>query len=148
MAQLQIEQWRQPQQKLINQFYKSHQQNVSCHRADDIYFMRDTESENDTIVAVTFIRKLTTSSEHLHLLRSLFVSPTFRNKGLAKQLIQYILQDQHVPLTVICEPKLTALYLSVGFTLSDASDCSDSDYLTKFIKQNYHILKYNHGSNT
>lgn len=140
MTQLQIEHWQQPKQKQVNHFYKTHNQNVSCHKLDNIFTVQDNKktSELSPIVAAVFIRNLTTDKGELHLLRSLFVAPQYRNNKLASQLLRYVLQNTTTNLTTICEPALLPLYLSVGFNICEAPE--QSQYLTKFIQQGKVVL--------
>lgn len=142
-----FEQWLQPQQKQINHFYKSHNQNVSCHNLDLIYLARDTEEnfDNGPIIAVTFIRKISTEKENLQLLRSLYVAPNHRGQGVARELLSYLLQehriqDQDSALTVICKPNLINLYIDAGFCISKPALLSNSPYLAKFAQQQKVIL--------
>lgn len=152
MSQLQFERWQQPQQKPINHFYKLHKQNVSCHKLDVIYLARDiTKTVNEApIVAVVFIRDISTQTENLHILRSLFVEPFYRNQGIATRLLKYLLQEHTLqaqsfqksltPLTVICEPELTNLYTNVGFKINASALLFNSPYLAKFAEQKKVIL--------
>jgi len=152
MSHFLFERWQQTQQKQINHFYKSHNQNVSCHKLDLIYLTRDrTKTFNDApIIAVTFIRDMSTQAESLHLLRSVFVAPQYRNQGVAKQLLAYVLkehelqaqqlQKQPASLTVICEPALTNLYTSAGFFINKPALPFNSPYLAKFAQQQKVIL--------
>lgn len=142
MSQFLFERWQQPQQKQINHFYKNHNQNVSCHKSDLIYLARDiTKTIDDApIIAVTFIRDISTKTESLHLLRSLFVAPPYRNQGVAKRLLAHLLQEQLPSLTVICQPSLTKLYTSAGFHINKPSLPVSSPYLAKFTQQQKVIL--------
>jgi GNAT superfamily N-acetyltransferase len=157
MNQFLFEHWQHPQQRQINHFYKSHNQNVSCHNLDLIYLARNTSKNVDEapIIAVTFIRKISTKTEDLQLLRSLYVAPHYRGQGVAKELLAYVLQDyllqerrlqanklldQGSALTVICKPNLTNLYTNAGFCISKPALLSNSPYLAKFAQQQKVIL--------
>ena len=87
MTKLQIERWQLPQQKQVNHFYKTHNQNVSCHKRDIIFTVQDPKAQQSKsqIIAAVFIRHLTTEQDELNLLRSLFVAPEYRNNKVASQ---------------------------------------------------------------
>jgi GNAT superfamily N-acetyltransferase len=140
MTKLQIERWQLPQQKQVNHFYKTHNQNVSCHKRDIIFTVQDPKAQQSKsqIIAAVFIRHLTTEQDELNLLRSLFVAPEYRNNKVASQLLNYVMQNTTSRLTTICEPNLVPLYLSAGFNICEHPN--QSKYLAKFIQQGKVVL--------
>lgn len=140
MTKLHIERWHQPQQKQVNHFYKTHNQNVSCHKQDIIFTVQElhTQELEPQIIAVVFIRKLITEQGELHLLRSLFVTPEHRKNKVASQLLNYVLLNNETDLTTVCAPFLVPMYLSIGFTNSE--DFPKSKYLVKFTQQGKVVL--------
>ena len=140
MTKLHIERWQQPQQKQVNHFYKTHNQNVSCHRQDIMFTVQEphTQEVQSQIIAAVFIRKLMTEKGELYLLRSLFVAPEHRKKKVASQLLNYVLLNNENDLTTICDPLLVPMYLSIGFT--SCENFPKSKYLVKFTQQGKVVL--------
>lgn len=142
MTKLQIERWQQPQQKKVNHFYKTHNQNVSCHKQDIIFTVQEqyTQESKSQIIAAVFIRKLMAEQNEIYLLRSLFVAPEYRKNKVASQLLNYVLLNTKADLTTVCDPALVSMYLSIGFSICEDKDLSQSKYLAKFIQQGKVVL--------
>lgn len=107
-------------QRELNKFYKKHRQNVSCNRQDQVYI---TTTEQNEIIAGVIIRYLPKSQ--IWLLRSLFVAPEYRNKGVAKQLCQLATDNQEMTIFTLFEPRLINFYTSIGFTAVNELCCTE-----------------------
>lgn len=97
-------------QRELNKFYKKHKQNVSCNLSDLIYI---ATSEQNEIIAAVIVRIL--PNTHKHLLRSLFVSSQYRNKGIASNLCQLAIHSQVDEIYTMFEPSLLPFYKNLGF---------------------------------
>lgn len=104
-------------QRELNKFYKKHKQNVSCNLSDKVYI---STSECNEIVAAVIVRSLPNTQKHL--LRSLFVSSEYRNKGIASSLCRFAISNQVEAVFTLFEPELLALYTNLGFQRVNAVD--------------------------
>lgn len=94
----------------LNKFYKKYKQNVSCHQLDQVYIVT---TEGDEIIAGVIIRVL--PNTQMKLLRSLFVAPEYRNKGIAKKLCTLATFNQKEEVFALLEPHLLDFYIDLGF---------------------------------
>jgi len=108
-------------QKEVNQFYRRHGLNVSCHGQDTIWIAR-AEQE---IIASLFIRYYhVAEAEPSMLLRSLFVAPAYRGLGIGSDLVDNICKDVNGLLSTLCQSDLVDFYQNFGFEPKLASpDC-------------------------
>ncbi len=144
MHQIKYAKWPHRQQKDVNHFYKSHQQNVSCHHGDIIYTAEtiDKFPESSSIIGVVFIRHLTHVHTELHLMRSLYIDTAYRNKGIAQQLIKQLLAENPLPVTTICAPNLTPFYLKLGFNQCRSNSILSNKYVQGFRQKGMDVLSY------
>lgn len=95
----------------VNKFYKRHKLNVSCCLQD---FVEYREIDNQ-IVAAFIIRRYENNDGCLNLLRSLFVDPQHRKKGIASSCLKAGLKKQLETVYLLCDVELQAYYLELGF---------------------------------
>lgn len=122
------------QQRLVNKFYKQHKTNVSCNLKDEVFCAVD---KDDTVIAALMIRPIATTSDHL--LRSLYVAPEHRGKGIAKALCRLAIKTHKKACYTLCEEPLVNFYLTLGFTASEQA--LDSQTINKQIKKGLRLLR-------
>jgi N-acetylglutamate synthase-like GNAT family acetyltransferase len=97
--------------RTLNRFYKLHKQNVSCSLIDQYFLFTNA----DKIVGAVIVRRYTMLETEFRLLRSLFVSPEQRRKGVATKLISQAVNSSDKPLYTLSRPELVSLYKTHGF---------------------------------
>jgi GNAT superfamily N-acetyltransferase len=88
-----------------------HKQNVSCSYTDQ-YFAYTYEGN---IVGAAIVRPYTLLENEFRLLRSLFVAPEGRRKGIATELVSQATNSSEKPLYTLCRPELIPFYETHGF---------------------------------
>jgi len=107
----QIEQVPATQLGWVDHFYKSCGEKVRCGRRDRVYILR----QSAPILAAARLLPV----PERWLLRNLTVAPSHRRRGLARQLMQALLQQHsNLPLCCYALAELEGFYRSLGFTRS------------------------------
>lgn len=120
-------------QKQVNKFYKKFKTNVSCHLNDSVFCCLNSEKE---VIAAVFIRTIDSTDEFL--LRSLYVDPCYRSRGIAKGLCKLALLQHPYSCFTLCEQGLVGFYESIGFRHSDEK--FDSANINKQIQKGLSLL--------
>jgi len=90
--------------KDILRFYKSQYYGARFLGLDHTYFIKD----KSRIIASVILSKILPESSY-YFLHALVVDGTYRNKGIAKKLLNYVL-SKHSPAICFAEPVLSSLY--------------------------------------
>ena len=91
---------------LLKKFYRAHRSHMRMPAN-----ARGWVAEHSGIVAGLCL----TPVEHGHWLTGLLVAPKQRNQGLAQRLVKRALASCDGPVWLFCEPKLSGLYMQLGF---------------------------------
>jgi GNAT superfamily N-acetyltransferase len=104
---------------LVDRFYRAQGYKVKCSINERVYIIVDEHAE-----FIAAVRLLPQSSGH-YWLRNLLVAKAWRSRGLAKQLLRYLLNDiAPIGCYFFALPQLTDFYLALGFSI-DPDDCPD-----------------------
>ncbi len=95
----------------INKFYRQHGQYVSVNRNDEVVFYRSSERIN----AACMIRTLSLDNKEFLLLRSLFVEPRERKKGIGRSICLKLRASVDGDIYLVCAPNLITFYQSLGY---------------------------------
>jgi GNAT superfamily N-acetyltransferase len=91
---------------LVDEFYRAHRSPMRVDRRAQIWVGQHTE-----IVAALCLRPLAQG----HWLSGLFVTPSQRRQGLARQLLGQALAQASEPVWLFCDPELHSFYENLGF---------------------------------
>jgi GNAT superfamily N-acetyltransferase len=91
---------------LVDAFYRAHRSPMRTDRQAQVWVAQYT-----TIVAALCLRPIADG----YWLNSLFVAPTLRRQGLARQLIAQALAQANKPVWLFCDPELHSFYANQGF---------------------------------
>ncbi|MDP2245629.1 GNAT family N-acetyltransferase [Pseudomonas sp.] len=91
---------------LADAFYRAHHSPMRTDRQAQVWVTQHT-----TIVAALCLRPIAEG----YWLNSLFVAPTWRGQGLARQLIEQALAHANKPVWLFCHPELLSFYANLGF---------------------------------
>ncbi len=96
---------------LVDRFYKRCGEKARCGRRDQVYVMRD---ESEIVAAARLL-----AVDGCWLLRNLTVAPDRRRRGLARQLMQTLLErHKDRPMCCYALAELEDFYRSLGFVRS------------------------------
>ena len=119
VTQQQTTQEKVTQQKAVNQFFKRYKTNVSCHSRDLVFY---AENGFHGIVAAVLLRLIPNTDKYL--LRSLYVAPEYRSKGIARALCEFVLLNHGESCWTLCKPELADFYQSLGFIVTTQAPVS------------------------
>jgi len=91
---------------LVDEFYRAHRSPMRVDRRAQIWVVQRTE-----IVAALCLRPLAQG----YWLSGLFVAPSQRRQGLARQLLGQALTQASEPVWLFCDPELHSFYENLGF---------------------------------
>ncbi|WP_372874150.1 GNAT family N-acetyltransferase [Pseudomonas sp.] len=91
---------------LVDEFYRAHRSPMRVDRRAQIWVAQRSE-----IVAALCLRPLAQG----HWLSGLFVAPSQRRQGLARQLLGQALVQAGEPVWLFCDPELHSFYENLGF---------------------------------
>jgi GNAT superfamily N-acetyltransferase len=91
---------------LVDEFYRAHRSPMRVDRRAQIWVAQRTE-----IVAALCLRPLAQG----YWLSGLFVAPSQRRQGLARQLLGQALTQASEPVWLFCDPELHSFYENLGF---------------------------------
>lgn len=97
-------------------FYKSQRYSARFLGGDSCYLIK----KGNEVIASVIVSTVEPMSEQC-LLHALVVDVKYRHQGLANLLVKCCLQ-RHADLVCFCQPKLTQLYIMLGFTLLSKQD--------------------------
>lgn len=101
----------------ISRLYRQWGEKAKCGKLDCVYTLTDQNGHPRAAARVL------PRAGNVFLLRSLTVDPTCRRRGLARQLMQGVLQDTQIqPLYCYALDYLRAFYLGLGFCELPACD--------------------------
>ncbi|WP_172146601.1 MULTISPECIES: GNAT family N-acetyltransferase [Pseudomonas] len=91
---------------LVDEFYRAHRSPMRVDRQARVWVVQHAE-----IVAALCLRPLAQG----YWLSGLFVAPSQRRQGLARQLIEQALAPASEPVWLFCDPELHSFYENLGF---------------------------------
>jgi GNAT superfamily N-acetyltransferase len=91
---------------LVDEFYRAHRSPMRVDRQARVWVAQHAE-----IVAALCLRPLAQG----YWLSGLFVAPSQRRQGLARQLIEQALAPASEPVWLFCDPELHSFYENLGF---------------------------------
>ncbi|MDM8349409.1 GNAT family N-acetyltransferase [Pseudomonas sp. sp1636] len=95
-----------PLQPLVDAFYRAHRSPIRADRQAQVWV-----AQHSAIVAALCLRPMAQG----YWLSGLFVAPSQRRQGLARQLIERALAHTSEPVWLFCHPELTRFYENLGF---------------------------------
>lgn len=120
-------------QREINKFYRRHKLNVSVNRLDQVHCCY----YKDEIVGVGFIRTLKYCNQPLSILRSVYVAPAHREKGIARDICSFLLSTKSDTYT-LCDSHLVTFYRSLG--MEESGNKELPEVMLKQIKKGLTLL--------
>lgn len=112
------------QRTLLNKFYRSHHSRMRIQQNAEIWVIRNPE-----IIAATCL----TPIDDGFWLTGLFVAPSYRQAGIARQLLQH-LQSTYpcAPIWLFCQPDLAEFYQRLNFQIATQLPESLASRLTRY----------------
>jgi hypothetical protein len=92
---------------LLNKFYRAHRSSMRASGGSVLWAVKHID-----IIAGLSLTRVGDG----HWLTGLFVSPDWRNQGIAAELLRSAMQGLDGPVWLFCHPQLEAFYARSGFT--------------------------------
>jgi GNAT superfamily N-acetyltransferase len=118
---------------LVDEFYRAHRSPMRVDRRAQIWVGQHTE-----IVAALCLRPLAQG----HWLSGLFVTPSQRRQGLARQLLGQALAQASEPVWLFCDPELHSFYENLGFLPCTSLPTALAERLSRYRRKKKLIALY------
>ena len=122
-----------PLQPLVDAFYRAHRTPMRADRQAQVWVAQHTE-----IVAAQCLRPIASG----HWLSGLFVAPSQRRQGLARQLIEQALAQASEPVWLFCDPELHSFYENLGFLPCTSLPTALAERLSRYQRKKNLIALY------
>jgi GNAT superfamily N-acetyltransferase len=118
---------------LVDEFYRAHRSPMRVDCRAQIWVAQRTE-----IVAALCLRPLAQG----HWLSGLFVAPSQRRQGLARQLLGQALAQAGEPVWLFCDPELHSFYENLGFLPCTSLPTALAERLSRYRRKKKLIALY------
>lgn len=118
---------------LVDEFYRAHRSPMRIDRQAQVWVAQHT-----AIVAALCLRPLA----HGYWLSGLFVAPSQRGQGLARQLLEQALAQANEPVWLFCHPELHSFYASLGFMSCTSLPTALAERLSRYRRKKNLIALY------
>ncbi len=108
---------------LLNKFYRAHRSSMRASGGAVLWAVKHI----DIIAGLSL-----TPVSNGHWLTGLFVSPAWRDQGIAAGLLRCAMEGLQGPVWLFCHPQLEPFYARAGFTLAPRLPPPLADKLTRY----------------